>query len=128
MRIVCLVALLAGAARRLGFQVPAEELGRGIRSLALGMGQLIDALVHELGPERIELGLVAHALKRRASGLALEVGDGRTLEARDVVLGVPARPARRAAAATLSHQNLAARSQWRQDLDGAKISMAPRPQ
>ncbi len=41
-----LVALAAGqAAKFLGFQVPADELGRGIRTFAGGMAELSDALV-----------------------------------------------------------------------------------
>ncbi len=45
-----LVALAAGeAASFLGFQVPRDELGKGIRTFRLGMGQLADALVGALG-------------------------------------------------------------------------------
>lgn len=44
-----LVLLRPGeAARFLGFQVPRAELGRGIRSFAGGMGELVDALRHAL--------------------------------------------------------------------------------
>jgi oxygen-dependent protoporphyrinogen oxidase len=47
-----LVALGPGeAARFLGFQVPSSELGRGIRAFALGMGELVEALVRSLAGE-----------------------------------------------------------------------------
>lgn len=81
------------AARRLGFQVPVEELGRGIRSLSLGMGQLIDALVGQLGAERLRLSQGVKALRRSAAGLELELGDGSSVSASAVVLALPARPA-----------------------------------
>jgi oxygen-dependent protoporphyrinogen oxidase len=38
------------AAKFLGFQVPRDELGRGIRSCARGMGELVDALAHAIRP------------------------------------------------------------------------------
>jgi protoporphyrinogen/coproporphyrinogen III oxidase len=45
-----LVALGPGeAAQFLGFQVPARELGKGIRSFAGGMGELVDVLAAQLG-------------------------------------------------------------------------------
>jgi protoporphyrinogen/coproporphyrinogen III oxidase len=81
------------AARRLGFQVPPEELGRGIRSLALGMGQLIAALAERIGPSCLRLGCKARALQRAASGLLLELEDGSREAASAVVLATPARPA-----------------------------------
>jgi oxygen-dependent protoporphyrinogen oxidase len=62
------------AARRLGFQVPTEELGRGIRSLAGGMGELIDALVAHLGPEQVRLGTPVAALHDAVGELELEGG------------------------------------------------------
>jgi len=79
------------AARRLGFQVPVEELGRGIRSLALGMGQLTDALLHRVGAQRVRLATSVRALARRGQGLALELSDGSHESAEVVVLAVPAR-------------------------------------
>jgi oxygen-dependent protoporphyrinogen oxidase len=81
------------AARRLGFQVPVEELGRGIRALALGMGQLIDALVTDLGAERLRLAQGVKAVRRSGKGLELELGDGKIERASAVVLALPARPA-----------------------------------
>lgn len=82
------------AARRLGFQVPEEELGRGIRSLALGMGQLIDALVARVGGQ-LELGVDVTAIHQEAAGARVELGDGRSLAAHALVLATPAQLAAR---------------------------------
>lgn len=79
------------AARRLGFQVPDEELGRGIRSLQRGMGQLIEALVARLGSQQLLPGMAVTALRRASSGLELQLADGQLMLADDVVLGTPAR-------------------------------------
>ncbi len=62
------------AARKLGFQVPAEELGRGIRSLAGGMGELIDALVARIGAERVRFGAPVAALHDGVGELELTGG------------------------------------------------------
>lgn len=83
------------AARRLGFQVPAEELGRGIRSLASGMGELTSALLAHVGASRVELGAGVVELHGHAPDLLVERHDGRTETARAVVLAVPARVAAR---------------------------------
>lgn len=80
------------AARRLGFQVPEEELGRGIRSLALGMGQLIDALVGAVG-ESLRLSTPVRSVSRGPEGLVVEQGDGARETATAVVLATPARVA-----------------------------------
>ncbi len=79
------------AARRLGFQVPAEELGRGIRSLALGMGQLSDALLAHIGAGRVRLGTAARAIHRADDGLRVELAGGGSEAAPAVVLAAPAR-------------------------------------
>jgi oxygen-dependent protoporphyrinogen oxidase len=79
------------AARRLGFQVPDEELGRGIRSLERGMGQLIEALLARLGSERVRTAAAVTALRRVTSGLELELADGQRMLADDIVLATPAR-------------------------------------
>jgi oxygen-dependent protoporphyrinogen oxidase len=81
------------AARRLGFQVPAEELGRGIRSFELGMGQLSDALLVRVGHERVRLGTAVAALTRRGPELVVELADGTSELAGVVVLAAPARQA-----------------------------------
>lgn len=79
------------AARRLGFQVPAEELGRGIRSLARGMGELTDALFARVGSERVRLETGVRTLSRDGAALVVELGDGSRQSAAAVVLAVPAR-------------------------------------
>jgi protoporphyrinogen/coproporphyrinogen III oxidase len=79
------------AARRLGFQVPAEELGRGIRSFALGMGELVDALLTRVGSQRLRLGAEVSALRRTPEGLQVLLADGQREAARAVVLAAPAR-------------------------------------
>lgn len=81
------------AARRLGFQVPEEELGRGIRSMRRGMGQLIDALASRVGPERLRLGSRVVQLNGSLGRLALRLADGSVEEATSVVLALPARHA-----------------------------------
>jgi protoporphyrinogen/coproporphyrinogen III oxidase len=89
-----LVLLPAGeAARRLGFQVPEEELGRGIRSLALGMGQLIDALVERIGSSRQHYGVRVAALRRAGDETLVLLANGRVERAASVVLATPARVA-----------------------------------
>ena len=100
------------AARRLGFQVPAEELGRGIRSFALGMGELIDALVTRIGTGRVRLAMPVSALRRQAQGSVVELADGSREVASSVVLAAPAR----AAAALLRPLGLA---------QSAPLSVAP---
>jgi oxygen-dependent protoporphyrinogen oxidase len=86
-----LVLLPAGeAARRLGFQVPPEELGRGIRSLAQGMGQLVDALVAAVG-ERLRLSTAVRGIARDGGDLMVELSDGQRETAAAVVLATPAR-------------------------------------
>lgn len=79
------------AARRLGFQVPPEELGRGIRSLAFGMGELTDALMAHVGATRVRLGVGALALARSGAGLRVELSDGSHESAGAAVLATPAR-------------------------------------
>lgn len=78
------------AARRLGFQVPTEELGRGIRSLAAGMGELIDALVRYIGVERLRLSAPVAALHSGTDGVELRFTDGGVERAGAVVLAAPA--------------------------------------
>jgi oxygen-dependent protoporphyrinogen oxidase len=91
-----LLLLPAGeAARRLGFQVPEAELGRGIRSLALGMGQLIDALVDRVGGSRLRCEIEVTALHRAGDALQVELAGGELEAAAAVVMAVPARRAAR---------------------------------
>lgn len=79
------------AARRLGFQVPAEELGRGIRSLRHGMGQLTDALIARLGADRLRLQSSVVGLRGGPGQLALQLEGGVVETATQVVLASPAR-------------------------------------
>jgi protoporphyrinogen/coproporphyrinogen III oxidase len=81
------------AARRLGFQVPVEELGRGIRSLSRGMSQLTDALAQRVGSERLRLSTRAQRLVRRAELLSVELGNAAAEAASAIVLATPARQA-----------------------------------
>ncbi|MCB0996616.1 MAG: FAD-dependent oxidoreductase [Acidimicrobiales bacterium] len=92
-----LVALEPGeAARILGFQVPPEELGRGIRSLRRGMGSLTDALVATMGSNvELRLSTEAASLEPSGSGIEVRLVDGRSLRAGAVVVATPARPAAR---------------------------------
>lgn len=82
------------AARRLGFQVPDEELGRGIRSLSRGMGELTEALVQRLGSARLRLGARANSIRSGAGGgLELELDGGVSEACAQLVLAAPARAA-----------------------------------
>jgi protoporphyrinogen/coproporphyrinogen III oxidase len=81
------------AARRLGFQVPPEELGRGIRSLASGMGELTDALLARVGAARVRLGVGALALQGERQSLGVVSSNGQLEPASEVVLAIPARAA-----------------------------------
>jgi oxygen-dependent protoporphyrinogen oxidase len=100
------------AARRLGFQVPVEELGRGIRSFAFGMQQLTDALVAHVGAPYIRLQTAVSQLLQQPHGLIVDLGAGEQHAVRAVVLAVPARQA----SALLSSLGLA---------QSAKLAAAP---
>lgn len=79
------------AAALLGFQVPKEELGRGIRSLRRGMGSLIWALAGNLqGRAAVELGARVTRLHARDASLALQTADGRSFEVDAAVVATPA--------------------------------------
>jgi oxygen-dependent protoporphyrinogen oxidase len=89
-----LVLLAPGeAARRLGFQVPEQELGRGIRSLSGGMGELIGALVEALGSARLRLDTEVVVVERASGRLELGLSDGRREACDALVLATPARAA-----------------------------------
>lgn len=91
-----LVALEPGeAARLLGFQVPAEELGRGIRSLLGGMGSLVEALAESAVTNGVEVltNCRASTVAPAAAGLEVHLGDRRHLTASAVVFAAPARAA-----------------------------------
>ncbi len=83
------------AARRLGFQVPEEELGRGIRSLARGMGQIIEVLCQRL-VGALTLQTEVEAIEREQSGaLVARMASGERHQASAVVVAAPARVAAR---------------------------------
>lgn len=88
-----LVELAPGeAASLLGFQVPKEELGRGIRSLQGGMGELIDRLDVALSDRAtLRRGETVLAVGATSEGPRVVVSDGGTIDARAVVLTVPSR-------------------------------------
>ncbi|WP_437730849.1 protoporphyrinogen/coproporphyrinogen oxidase [Sorangium sp. So ce1335] len=98
------------AASFLGFQVPRDELGKGIRTFRLGMAQLTDALAGALeagGRVDVRLSAAAASLARAGGGLRLSLAGGGEIDADAVViathaagaaalLGEPARPLREA--------------------------------
>lgn len=82
------------AARFLGFQVPREDLGKGIRSLRRGMGSLIWALRGNLH-DRVELRAGAPATRVETpddgqDGVRVVLDDGATLEADLVIVATNA--------------------------------------
>ncbi len=90
-----LVELAPGeAAAILGFQVPKEELGRGIRSLAGGMGELVERLAAAIG-ERGGLRASAEvsAVDLGSAGPTVVLVSGERIDARGVVVATPARTA-----------------------------------
>jgi protoporphyrinogen/coproporphyrinogen III oxidase len=88
-----LSVLLPGeAATLLGFQVPREELGKGIRSLRRGMGSLVWALAGNLeGRAEIALGTRAVAVEAQRGGeLAVRTASGETIAADAVIVATSA--------------------------------------
>lgn len=87
------------AAERLGFQVPKEELGRGIRSFRRGMGELVDAIGAELERRRdrvtIRRGAGVASIAGEADALEVVLDDGARVAGRRVVLTLPAADAAR---------------------------------
>jgi oxygen-dependent protoporphyrinogen oxidase len=90
-----LVELLPGeAGRLLGFQVSADDLGRGIRSFGRGMAELPARLVHTLGT-RMDLHL-QHTIERvtpHRGGVTLLDSDGEAQDFAAVVVATTARSA-----------------------------------
>jgi oxygen-dependent protoporphyrinogen oxidase len=87
-----LLALEPGeAARFLGFQVPRDELGRGIRSFAAGMQELTDALMAAL-PQSVELRLASNvtSVTRTTNGLTLTAEGAPPLAVERVVVATTA--------------------------------------
>jgi oxygen-dependent protoporphyrinogen oxidase len=88
-----LLALAPGeAATYLGFQVPAEDLGKGIRSFRAGMGSLIEALERALRDEgvRIELGVPALGVERIDNGVRVYAREPLARDADAVVVATSA--------------------------------------
>jgi protoporphyrinogen oxidase len=78
------------AAELLGIQGHAEsELSRGFRSFATGMAQVVEALVAQIGP-RIRPSQGVTAVASAVRGWRLSLTGGSALEARAVILAVPA--------------------------------------
>jgi oxygen-dependent protoporphyrinogen oxidase len=90
-----LIELAPGeSASMLGFQVPREDLGQGIRTHRRGMDALIDALRAKLaGAVELRTGFRARHIERRAKGYVIEAGDGVTVHADKVVIATSARDA-----------------------------------
>ncbi|HEY0464632.1 MAG TPA: FAD-dependent oxidoreductase [Polyangiaceae bacterium] len=90
-----LIELAPGeAGRLLGFQVPADELGRGIRSFSRGMAELPERLALRLGG-KIELYLqraIVSVTKARG-GVTLVDAHGQALDFDGVVIATTARSA-----------------------------------
>ncbi len=87
-----LVPLAPGeAATFLGFQVPRDELGKGIRTFRRGMGQLSDALASSLGSQvELRLGASAASLAPAPSGWRITLSDGSTLDVSSLVIATGA--------------------------------------
>lgn len=79
------------AATLLGFQVPQEELGKGIRTMLRGMGSLTAALEQQLrGRARIEYDTHATAIEFGGRTLAVATAHGSPREAGAVIVATPA--------------------------------------
>lgn len=80
------------AASLLGFQVPQEELGKGIRTMRRGMGSLIDALAAALqGRVNIALNTQVTGLSARgARALTIQTRSGSSLEVDAAVVATTA--------------------------------------
>jgi protoporphyrinogen/coproporphyrinogen III oxidase len=82
------------SAALLGFQVPKEDLGVGIRSLKTGMGALITALEQSLASTvEMRTGFRVQQLERRARGYDIRGQDGTTVHADKLVIATGSRAA-----------------------------------
>lgn len=93
------------AATFLGFQVPREELGRGIRTLRSGMGALASAAARALEQRGIELRTGVEVIRIEQTDRCLHAvcGDGSVLEAHCVVVATNAASAARMLIQVLAH-------------------------
>lgn len=84
------------AATLLGFQVPRDELGQGIRTFRNGMGSLVSAASAWLETRaEIRTGTAVRHVELRAGGAGVILDAGACLEAGAVVIATPARAAAR---------------------------------
>jgi oxygen-dependent protoporphyrinogen oxidase len=90
-----LIELAAGeAGRLLGFQVPSDELGRGIRSFMHGMGELPERLALNLrGRIALHLNSPVKSVVAHANGVTLIRADGETTDFSSLVVATTARDA-----------------------------------
>jgi oxygen-dependent protoporphyrinogen oxidase len=110
-----LVALAPGeAATFLGFQVPREDLGRGIRTLRGGMGALVDGLTRAVAERGVTLrdGVEVASLAQDAASAALEArcSDGTKLTANCVAVATTAAAAAPVLEALVPEERLALRA------------------
>jgi len=84
------------AAALLGFQVPREDLGSGVRTFRRGMGELIGALQRALAA-KVELrsGFAVDSITRMERGYRLRNPDGAYIDAERLVITTSARAAAR---------------------------------
>lgn len=92
-----LVELAPGeAGRLLGFQVPTDELGRGIRSFLRGMGELPEQLALRLGANvELHLQRAIASVTARAGGVTVLDVHGQSLDFDAAVVATTARSAAR---------------------------------
>lgn len=107
-----LLALAPGeAATYLGFQVPREELGRGIRTLRGGMGSLVAGLVRALDQAGVALhsGVELASIHRDDATQALraQLSDGSTLEPDCIAVATTAASAARVLATLVPEEHAA---------------------
>ncbi|MEO7034910.1 MAG: FAD-dependent oxidoreductase [Polyangiaceae bacterium] len=82
------------AGRVLGFQVPTDELGRGIRSFVGGMGELPERLAETLhGKLDLRLNSAVRSVTPRAQGVSVLSADETSTEFSALVIATPARDA-----------------------------------
>jgi oxygen-dependent protoporphyrinogen oxidase len=90
-----LIELLPGeAGRLLGFQVPPDDLGRGIRSFRHGMAELPARLAGELGPNvTLHVGRAICSVASQAGGVTVLDAHGESLRFDAAVVATTARSA-----------------------------------
>lgn len=110
-----LVALAPGeAAGYLGFQVPREDLGRGIRTLRGGMGALIDGLTRAVAERGVTLrdglGVASLAHDTASDALQAHCSDGTKLTADCVAVATTAAAAAPVLSALVPEERLTLRA------------------